>query len=44
MFSSGSWLTMHGDFWNTWNQRRLRTLINQCVNVNDDCGVIHHRA
>ncbi|MBC7644646.1 MAG: DUF1996 domain-containing protein [Thermoleophilia bacterium] len=43
-FSSGSWQTIHGDFWNTWNQRRLRSLVDQCLNIDDDCGVVHHRA
>jgi hypothetical protein len=40
--ASGGPLTMHADFWNTWHQWRLRELINSCVNVNTDCGVVHH--
>jgi hypothetical protein len=38
--ASGSFMTMHADFWNTWHQARLRSLVNQCVNTTIDCGVV----
>ena len=42
-FASGGWQSVHADFWNTWNQRRLRNLVDQCINLQTDCGVVHHR-
>ncbi len=38
--ASGSWLTMHADFWNTWHQAPLRRLTRTCLNENRDCGLI----
>lgn len=35
--SGGSW-TIHGDFWNTWRQSRLDTLVARCLNADRDCG------
>lgn len=31
--SSGSLSTMHADFWNTWNQPSLETLVDRCLNT-----------
>ncbi len=36
--SSGAPYTAHGDFWNTWNQTRLVSLVAYCLNKNIDCG------
>lgn len=36
--ASGSIYSVHGDFWNTWNQARLQQLVNECVNASMDCG------
>jgi len=36
--SSGSLATVHGDFWNTWQQPALARLVNRCINVGRDCG------
>lgn len=40
--SSGAASTMHGDFWNTWEQSRLEALVNRCLNqgAGVDCGTI----
>jgi len=38
--SSGPAWTMHADFWNTWQQRRLRALVNECLNLTINCGEI----
>ena len=38
--SSGPYYTAHGDFWNTWNQERLNTLVAQCLNTSTDCGTL----
>ncbi len=35
--SSGSASTIHGDFWNTWNQDRLKKLVANCLNADVDC-------
>jgi hypothetical protein len=40
--SSGSRVTMHADFWNTWRQGRLRALTNRCLNIEENCGRINH--
>jgi Domain of unknown function (DUF1996) len=31
--SSGATYTVHGDFWNTWNQRKLNNLVTNCINA-----------
>lgn len=31
--SSGGPETAHGDFWNTWRQRKLRKLVGRCLGV-----------
>ena len=36
--SSGSLATIHGDFWNTWQQAPLARLVNGCINAGRDCG------
>lgn len=36
--SSGPSYTVHGDFWNTWNQARLDRLVAECLNVDRNCG------
>lgn len=36
--ASGATHTAHGDFWNTWQQTRLSTLVTNCLNANRDCG------
>jgi hypothetical protein len=36
--SSGPTYTIHGDFWNTWNQARLDRLVTECLNTDKDCG------
>jgi hypothetical protein len=41
--ASGSGLTLHGDFWNTWHQGRLRRLTNECLLLTINCGVVHAR-
>lgn len=35
--SGGAW-TMHADFWNTWQQRRLKALVYECLDLDIDCG------
>jgi Domain of unknown function (DUF1996) len=37
--SSGKTFTVHGDFWNTWDQPTLARLTATCLNANTDCGV-----
>jgi hypothetical protein len=37
--SSGPTFTAHGDFWNTWDQEKLATLVDRCLNAGRDCGV-----
>lgn len=39
-FSNGPWWQLHADFWNTWNQKRLSSLIDRCLRRGRDCGVI----
>ncbi|MDR5684469.1 MAG: DUF1996 domain-containing protein [Armatimonadota bacterium] len=36
--ASGSVYSIHGDFWNTWDQSRLQKLTDDCLNRNVDCG------
>jgi hypothetical protein len=36
--SSGPTFTVHGDFWNTWQQPRLDRLVTDCLNLDKDCG------
>jgi hypothetical protein len=36
--ASGPTYTVHGDFWNTWNQIRLNRLVADCLNADKDCG------
>lgn len=43
LLASGSYRTMHADFWNTWNQRRLRRLVHQCLETELSCGTINNR-
>ena len=38
--SSGPYYTMHADFWNTWHQRTLDTLVDACVRGHENCGVL----
>ncbi len=38
MLSSGPPASLHADFWNTWDQARLATLIDDCTNAGVDCG------
>jgi hypothetical protein len=38
--SSGSYRTMHADFWNTWQQDALDDLVQRCVVGRETCGVI----
>jgi Domain of unknown function (DUF1996) len=37
--SSGPSFTAHADFWNTWDQAKLTSLVNNCLNADKDCGV-----
>ncbi len=36
--ASGPTYTIHGDFWNTWDQAALDNLTATCVNAGKDCG------
>ena len=36
--SSGPYYTIHGDFWNTWDQSKLEDLVARCLNTSTDCG------
>ena len=36
--ASGPYYTAHADFWNTWDQTGLQTLVNRCLNAHVDCG------
>ena len=36
--ASGPAFTAHGDFWNTWDQAKLQTLVDRCLNAAKDCG------
>lgn len=42
--ASGAPYTMHADFWNTWQQRRLRALVNRCLNLVVHCGTVRASA
>jgi hypothetical protein len=35
--SSGPFYTMHADFWNAWNQRVLRRLVDKCLHAGIEC-------
>jgi hypothetical protein len=35
--SSGSFYTMHADFWNAWKQRKLRRLVDKCLHGGIEC-------
>jgi Domain of unknown function (DUF1996) len=37
--ASGQPFTAHGDFWNTWDQAKLKNLVDNCLNADKDCGV-----
>jgi hypothetical protein len=37
--ASGAPFTAHGDFWNTWDQAKLNSLVDNCLNADKDCGV-----
>ena len=41
--ASGATHTIHGDFWNTWDQPTLDGLITNCINANKDCGKFRNR-
>jgi hypothetical protein len=36
--ASGPTYTAHADFWNSWNQTRLNSLVANCLNADVDCG------
>jgi hypothetical protein len=38
MLSSGPPYTIHGDFWNTWDQATLAQLVQDCLNAEVNCG------
>jgi Domain of unknown function (DUF1996) len=38
--ASGPAFTAHGDFWNTWDQAKLRALVDRCLNAGKDCGTL----
>ena len=38
MLSSGPTFTIHADFWNTWDQAKLQTLVDTCLNAGKSCG------
>jgi hypothetical protein len=35
--SSGSYYTLHADFWNTWMQDKLNQLVQRCINAHVKC-------
>jgi Domain of unknown function (DUF1996) len=37
--SSGQYFTMHADYFNTWNQRKLTSLVTDCIDRSVNCGV-----
>lgn len=41
--ASGATHTIHGDFWNTWDQPVLDGLIANCINASKDCGKFRTR-
>jgi hypothetical protein len=36
--ASGSYMTAHADFWNTWNQAKMVQLTRSCINKGVQCG------
>lgn len=36
--TSGPFYTIHMDFWSTWVQSSLASLVTRCINGNQDCG------
>ncbi len=38
--SSGSWTTLHADFFNAWDQDVLGSLIQRCLNGEQICGLV----
>jgi hypothetical protein len=38
--ASGPTYTIHADLWNTWHQRRLRSLVTNCLDAFVDCGTL----
>ena len=39
--SSGSAYTLHGDFFNGWDQTHLMELVTDCINAGIACGHLH---
>jgi hypothetical protein len=39
-FSSGPYYTLHADFWNTWQQSSLDSLVAGCLNAHVHCGFL----
>lgn len=37
-FSSGPWFTVHGDYWQTWNQTELNARFQACMVNDTHCG------
>ena len=37
-FASGPYYTIHGDFWQTWHNKKLRQLVRRCFGGEEDCG------
>jgi hypothetical protein len=35
--SSGSYYTMHSDYWNTWRQSALADLVQRCLDRHQNC-------
>lgn len=40
-FSSGPYYTLHGDFFNAWEQGMLTELVNQCIRAGVNCGTFN---
>jgi hypothetical protein len=38
--SFGPYYTVHGDFWNAWDQAKLADLVERCLNASTDCGTL----
>jgi hypothetical protein len=36
--AAGNVYSAHADFWNTWDQSALQSLVDRCLNGNTDCG------
>jgi Domain of unknown function (DUF1996) len=36
--SDGAFYTLHADFWNTWQQASLQSLVTNCLNAHKVCG------